>query len=469
MARDWSRLSRSRSSRIARKRSNLLLNVFLCRLSLSQWHASSALSDDTMLFRRQGEAATPTDPSSELLLPRDILMDSTTRMALAALRHYPHESALYLDQLSALQFSQKYSTANQQCTLTMVGYKGGSHLEQTNQDRSIVLIHPDYVLSGVFDGHGEVGHFVAEWSRHVLVDKVQQGLASLVPEKEDQALTQNKILQLLKDAFVQTDANLPQHLAINGGTTASVVLQWQKSTLFLANAGDSQSFVVAAVVVNDNNNNYNVVNTRVVYQTRLDKPDDPDEYQRLVAAGATVEMATDEDDARIWYTSILDELSGLAMSRSLGDRGADSVIAEPTVKVLNVTLLKEQVLERYYSMAMSSLSFNETCKADSLFPLHVSERSDNDTLRTTTGMCQATNGSAQVYFFVVSATDGVIDVLTPQAVATELAKALHGGDHSLLLATEDVLLRAASHWNIPGPGAYRDDITMAVSQIAVPR
>ena len=68
--------------------------------------------------------------------------------------------------------------------------------------------------------------------------------------------------------------------------------------------------------------------------TRDHKPNDPDEAVRIKKRGGRIEPFRDEDDqfigpARVWLKD--DDVPGLAMSRSFGDRVAASVgvIAEP--------------------------------------------------------------------------------------------------------------------------------------------
>jgi len=68
--------------------------------------------------------------------------------------------------------------------------------------------------------------------------------------------------------------------------------------------------------------------------SRDHKPNDPDESVRIKKRGGRIEPFRDEDDqfigpSRVWLKE--DDVPGLAMSRSFGDRVAASVgvIAEP--------------------------------------------------------------------------------------------------------------------------------------------
>lgn len=73
--------------------------------------------------------------------------------------------------------------------------------------------------------------------------------------------------------------------------------------------------------------------------TRDHKPSTPDEAARIKRRGGRIEPFKDEDDqfigpARVWLKD--DDVPGLAMSRSFGDRVAASVgvIAEPGILVI---------------------------------------------------------------------------------------------------------------------------------------
>ena len=477
--------------------SALLLGVSSSSLSWLLAARSTGFDDATPTANETSSSTVLSSVFSSLLLPRDILMDSTARMALHALRRHPEESDLYAGQLyHPQQQSSSLLSLNGQATLTMIGYKGGSLMEQTNQDRAFVLNHlcdppshltDSYILSGVLDGHGGEGHFVAEWSRQVLTDKIQQGLALLSTDanEEDDAVVMDRVARLLNDSFVETDAALPDYIAYYGGTTASIVLQLS-SFIVLANSGDSQSFVVAAVAEESTDESrpgqeqqLSLIEESVqtIYETRRDKPDVPDEYERLVAAGSDVQLETEEDDARVWYVSpITGEEAGLAMSRGLGDWGATGVIAEPTIQVLNITEIKQQFLRVYHASSNDSIPTQEQECSDESYEGNnaVDQRSSS-----TSGAMQTclTNGgldderAPNVQLFVVSATDGIIDYLAPQEIAIQLAKALCTNSekekHSLLLATENILQQSASMWYHVMQGQYRDDMAIAVSKVAL--
>jgi serine/threonine protein phosphatase PrpC len=201
-------------------------------------------------------------------------------------------------------------------TLTLIGYKGGRLDDQINQDRAIV-VSPYYIdrsseeedspdlrsfrmlprqLIGVFDGHAPRGELVSEYVRQALPvllgknlrESVGKYFASLAlagnqPGASDApGLRQNQITdqltaQALIDTFIELDRTAPA--ALSGGCTATVVLQ-QGSRVYVANAGDSRSFIVTYRA--------STQQARVAYISREDKPNLPDERARVEAAGGEV-------------------------------------------------------------------------------------------------------------------------------------------------------------------------------------
>jgi len=71
-----------------------------------------------------------------------------------------------------------------------------------------------------------------------------------------------------------------------------------------------------------------------------------------------------------------------------------------------------------------------------------------------------------VRLFAVSATDGLMDYLTPAEIARSFADGLYGKDtdHPLRKCNE-LINKAAGGWQAEMQGQYRDDITVAASKI----
>lgn len=355
------------------------------------------------------------EKSNSLFLPRDIAFDNAARKALQKIRRQEEQDEL----LS--------SGNHNQVTLTMVGYKGGRIHDQVNQDRSFVISpYLDGQMLGVFDGHGEKGEVVSDFTLHELPKRLLQKLESALKDV-DQDDIDAVVKKALTDCFLEIDQSTPS--GEEGGCTASVVLQLG-SKLYVANVGDSISLVATYTTLNDS--------VEVVYVTREDKPDLTDEYERIVKMGGSVHIPKNPEEgsprAVSWNPDSGEIISLLAMSRSIGDWEIVGVIAEPIIDVIDV---RELVAN---TVANSATSGDGTCVA-----------------------------AEHVHVFAMSATDGMMDYLRPQELAASFADSFYGqdGPHPLTVA-EDLILKAAKAWNNEMGGQYRDDIAVAASKIVVP-
>jgi serine/threonine protein phosphatase PrpC len=151
-----------------------------------------------------------------------------------------------------------------QLTLTLTGYKGGNLSDQTNQDRGFVWQRSsstsssssleqdegegddkdsdkdNLLMVGVLDGHGTMGHHVSEYAQGELIRQLGAQL-----NIEDSVET---IKEGIRQAFLRVDESIPKQSASRGGATASIVLR-KNDTLFVVNAGDSQSLIAAVSTV----------------------------------------------------------------------------------------------------------------------------------------------------------------------------------------------------------------------------
>jgi serine/threonine protein phosphatase PrpC len=376
-------------------------------------------------------------PQGCVLLPRDIFYDKSSQEALEQLRD---ESKEKINQnTDAANASTKalvellMSGDEDMATLTLIGYKGGDPNTQINQDRAFA-ISPYYVqendpvvldttsdldtqrLMGVFDGHATFGERVSEYSvqqfPQVLADHLNTYLVSGLTLEERDA----KIKQSLEESFVLIDKTAPA--CPSGGCTATVILQLGPK-LYVANAGDSSSFVVV--------HRASTNKTSIVYMSREDKPELPDEKERIERMGGRVYMQAGATSRAIYYDTSTGGQSGLAMSRSLGDwdAGKVGVIPNPIVDIVD---LNEIIQQARWS------------------------KDDDD-----------------VYIFAVSASDGMMDFVDPATIARVLVPALFetDGDHPLT-ACERLISMAAAGWQQAKEGRYRDDIAISVQTIRAP-
>ena len=193
------------------------------------------------------------------------------------------------DEISEKQLNVLNKSGNKHAaTLTLIGYKGGDLDTQINQDRGF-CISPYYISSsskedettdrkllGVFDGHAMKGENVSQhcidelpklFASKLLSEKEKQGNPQDVPN-DDEIVTK----QILKEVFVELDKTAPAH--ISGGCTATIIYQ-EGSKIYIANAGDSSSFIVMYHTKSKN--------TKIVYLSREDKPNLPGRVQNRLS------------------------------------------------------------------------------------------------------------------------------------------------------------------------------------------
>jgi len=319
-------------------------------------------------------------------------------------------------------------------TLTLCGNKGDAEDEEeedqympVNQDSSTIFSpfmgHETRQLIGVFDGHGTLGEVTSEYAATRVPALLAQKLEG-IPDISNEAAVSQAII----DTFVQVDKTDPTKGI--GGSTATIILQIG-AKLYIGNAGDSVSFI--AVLADEE--------VDIVYQSREDKPDLPEERKRIEQAGGYVHIPPATEDVPRAY-HIDDEghaRYGLAMSRSIGDWSVQGVIPDPIVDVLNVADLMDAAL----------LTAKANCEEGE-------EKKEN---------CDAIDAQS-VGILAVSASDGMMDFLTPADIAHVMAASFfvepNPHPHS---AAEFLMRHAAEQWNKAYAGHYRDDITIAATKV----
>mmetsp|Transcript_54764 Transcript_54764/g.163788 ORF Transcript_54764/g.163788 Transcript_54764/m.163788 type:complete len:503 (-) Transcript_54764:1846-3354(-) len=287
-----------------------------------------------------------------VLLPRDVAFDRDAKGALESVRamgaadddasgeagaaeaeeehHKGYSSPAALDSaLKTLSSAGNDAAA----TLTLVGFKGGSMESQINQDRSFVLSpyrlgggsNPQEggegegegagekggkaQLLGVFDGHAKLGELVSQHAVARMPGLLKSKLASSsaldadADAKDGRGGGEMRIEEILAETFVELDRTAPARNG--GGCTASVVLRMDDD-VYMANAGDSRSFLAAYIPpstsafaasaesrTDDDEGEGGTEETEraavyVLRATREDKPHLPDEKARVEGEGGTV-------------------------------------------------------------------------------------------------------------------------------------------------------------------------------------
>ena len=211
---------------------------------------------------------------------------------------------------------------------THVGFDG-EEPKENNQDNYFVYRnfadHKDYIYMSVCDGHGVEGHFVSDFVKDVLPYYMSENL------KNTNILTEKKLThQIITETFILVNSMLISNENINslfsGSTCISVIFTPEK--LIVPNIGDSRAVL----------GRYNKVTKsyKAIELSRDHKPTENDEKKRIYENDGRIQPFTEEGEfvgpQRVWLKD--EEVPGLAMSRSFGDRVAATVgvISEPEIK-----------------------------------------------------------------------------------------------------------------------------------------
>ncbi|KAL3800323.1 hypothetical protein HJC23_003619 [Cyclotella cryptica] len=423
-------------------------------------------------------------------LPLDVHYEEEAKRALEAMKKEASVDNIKSLKLIGNDSVLKSSGSEHAATLTLIGYKGGRLIDQVNQDRALVLSpymywkinnsagsdqshKPVARLLGAFDGHAKYGERVSEYVAKTLPALLGSKLVEFDATKDEDGNGDNekendhKIARLLHDTFLELDATAPADPS--GGCTASVVLQLG-TKIYVANAGDSRSFVAVHIVHPDGKE----ATTSVIYGTREDKPHIAVERERVEHMGGTVYLpngflATGQGTTRVLYKDpTTGSTSGLAMSRSIGDWDAGNVgvIPDPLVDIMDINDIKKNIIERLNGLG------NGACEVG------VKEvEVDPANGETSESQCvQYTENHIKV--FAISATDGLLDYVPEETIAKHVAKGLYktgveekenakNGPQTThpLTACENLIYTAASGWQQDKGGRYRDDIAIAVADL----
>lgn len=380
------------------------------------------------------------------LFPLDVIGSEHARTGIDILRREAGTPQEYTNIMQSINSAGD----EDKITLTLMGYKGGNLNDQVNQDAATIL-SPFYVntisntiqLLGVFDGHGKFGEVTSEHASKEIPRLVGEKLKQLINRDPWTPLKDEVVKQVLKDAFIEADQSDPTYGV--GGATATVILQLGHK-LYVANAGDSRSFI--GVYANGK--------TQLVYASREDKPDLPDERKRIHEAGGYVHVPNkfQHDVPRAYYIDSQGNARfGLAMSRTIGDWKVQGVIAEPIVDVLNVAAVISDAIYNHTEACRNQNSYNLRTYT------YYEERLEE--------LCQPLDPS-DVHLFALSASDGMLDYLEPDDIAHEVAVSFFGeGNKHPFVAAEHLIITAAEGWDSDHGGQYRDDITIAACKVMI--
>ena len=213
-------------------------------------------------------------------------------------------------------------------TFTHVGFDGEQEKEN-NQDSFFVFPNfggnKDYYYLSVCDGHGVEGHFVSGFIKEILPYDLSMNL------KDKNILTDSEIVnEIIKETFILSNEKLVDNENINstfsGSTCVSVIYTPEK--LICPNIGDSRAVLGRF--------DKEIGKYKSIDLTRDHKPTEEDEATRIIENDGRIQPFIDEGEfigpQRVWVKE--DDVPGLAMTRSFGDRVAATVgvISEPEIK-----------------------------------------------------------------------------------------------------------------------------------------
>ena len=216
---------------------------------------------------------------------------------------------------------------------THVGFDG-EEPKENNQDNYFIyknfMNNKDYIYMSVCDGHGIEGHLVSDFIKETLPYDMSENLKNLDILTEDE-IEKNKLYQIIKETFIIANEKLVDNEEINslfsGSTCVSVIYTPEK--LIVPNIGDSRA--VLGRLINKENNEYKAINL-----SRDHKPTEKDEAQRIIDNQGRIKPFLEDGEfvgpERVWIME--EEVPGLAMTRSFGDRVAATVgvMSEPEIK-----------------------------------------------------------------------------------------------------------------------------------------
>jgi serine/threonine protein phosphatase PrpC len=211
---------------------------------------------------------------------------------------------------------------------THVGFDG-EEPKENNQDNYFIyknfMGNKDYIYMSVCDGHGVEGHFVSDFIKETLPHDMSENLRNTNILTETQ-----KAHSIITQTFLIANEKLVDNEEINslfsGTTCVSVIYTPQR--LIVPNIGDSRAVLGRL--------NKETGTIKAIDLSRDHKPTEKDEAQRIIDNDGRIQPFIEDGEfvgpERVWIKE--EEVPGLAMTRSFGDRVAATVgvMSEPEIK-----------------------------------------------------------------------------------------------------------------------------------------
>jgi serine/threonine protein phosphatase PrpC len=214
-----------------------------------------------------------------------------------------------------------------------VGFNGEKDKEN-NQDIAFIeknfANNKTFLYMAVCDGHGIEGHSVSSFIKQTLPKDLSNALINTEILTSDKN-KKKKIYNIIGSTFIKVNEKLIGIETINSifsGTTCVSVI-YTPIKLICANIGDSRAVLGR---YDKKNKKYISINL-----SRDHKPTEEDEAKRILKKGGRIKPFIDENGIeigppRVWVKD--DDVPGLAMTRSFGDRVASiaGTICVPEIK-----------------------------------------------------------------------------------------------------------------------------------------
>lgn len=276
------------------------------------------------------------------------------------------------------------------------GCKGWGDKSVGQDSCSMSVLPSGWNVFSLFDGHGENGHWPSLRASRTFpyLLEASQSCAAMLKRGDVEAALHHAYEKVQHDLVQQSNTENVS-LEFCGSTAVCVLQHPEHDRIWVANCGDSKAIMI-------------VPGQGVVAETTDHKPSLERERQRVEASGMELHTTVHDDDGFVEERLCVagEDYPGLSMTRSLGDLSVKNhgVVAEPEV---------------------STWTWN-------------------------------TDGCTTSY--IVIASDGLWDFLSPQEVSSMVLDLISAGE-SLQVATEKLLQAAQEKWK-EFDDFYCDDITV---------
>ena len=239
---------------------------------------------------------------------------------------------------------KKPAPINQDRSILIPSFSSNSDNHKTTNSKALKDINSkgNFFL-GVFDGHDDNGHDIAQFASDEIPLRISTKLQTnniSIPSKfhpiEENNHTISTIKDIITSTFIEVDNEAP---TTGGGCTATIIFR-RGNELFMANTGDSSQLLVVYTPPNHFNKDISKSNAKYIqsprspdiqlhlqgsislhYQSAKHKAHFPKERDRIEGLGGKVHISPKAPmGSRVVVRSSLHgEDVGLAMSRSIGD------------------------------------------------------------------------------------------------------------------------------------------------------